>query len=83
MSVTDAKGDVDAQTSGGDMRVRQLTGNLVLRTSGGDIKAEGISGRVDVHTSGGDVEVSLLKATRWAARSGPPEGRFESHSIPE
>ncbi len=45
----------DLRTSGGDVEVGSLTGNVKIHTSGGDIRLERIDGGVDAGTSGGDV----------------------------
>lgn len=48
---------IDARTSGGDIEVANLNGDIAARTSGGDIEVGDIEGSVDLHTSGGDIEV--------------------------
>lgn len=48
---------IDARTSGGDIEVANLNGDIAARTSGGDIEVGHIEGSVDLHTSGGDIEV--------------------------
>lgn len=49
--------NVDANTSGGDISVRQLKGTSRLRTSGGDVTLIETGGNVRATTSGGDVTV--------------------------
>jgi DUF4097 and DUF4098 domain-containing protein YvlB len=49
------------RTSGGDVRVGDLTGRVDVRTSGGDVKLGRIDGTVQAGTSGGDVD--LVQAT--------------------
>jgi DUF4097 and DUF4098 domain-containing protein YvlB len=49
--------NVDVNTSGGDISVRQLKGTSRLRTSGGDIMLIETGGNVRATTSGGDVTV--------------------------
>ncbi|HVT04738.1 MAG TPA: DUF4097 family beta strand repeat-containing protein [Thermoanaerobaculia bacterium] len=50
--------DVDVNTSGGDVSVADLAGNVTIKTSGGDLKIGRIDGTVDAGTSGGDVVVN-------------------------
>ncbi|HEY0946250.1 MAG TPA: DUF4097 family beta strand repeat-containing protein [Opitutaceae bacterium] len=49
---------VDLKTSGGDVRVGNLTGKAQVRTSGGDVRLGRIDGVVDAGTSGGDVTLA-------------------------
>jgi len=46
---------VRAQSSGGNMAVRELEGNATMETSGGNVDAERVTGDVDLRTSGGNV----------------------------
>ena len=49
---------LDLKTSGGDIDVGDLRGDVVARTSGGDVNVGNVTGAViRVHTSGGDVTV--------------------------
>ena len=47
----------DLHTSGGGIKVGDLTGNVFVRTSGGGIRIGQIDGTVDAHTSGGDIRL--------------------------
>lgn len=47
--------NLNVSTSGGDIAVASLTGNVRARTSGGEMKFERIEGEIDGHTSGGDI----------------------------
>lgn len=49
------------RTSGGDIFIGDLSGNMAARTSGGDVSLGKISGDVFVSTSGGDI--SLTEST--------------------
>ncbi|MFC2135857.1 DUF4097 domain-containing protein [Bacteroidota bacterium] len=49
--------NVDLQTSGGDVSVDELTGELLLKTSGGDIDLTNTNGELQARTSGGDIDV--------------------------
>ncbi|MDA8528888.1 DUF4097 domain-containing protein [Opitutaceae bacterium] len=48
---------VNTRTSGGDIEISDLTGEVVARTSGGDIEVGHINGPVDLNTSGGDIKI--------------------------
>lgn len=56
-----AKFNVELRTSGGDIVVGDLTGEVMARTSGGDVKLGRIDGGVRANTSGGDIK--LVQAT--------------------
>ncbi len=49
---------VRAQSSGGNMSVRDLEGNATLETSGGNVDADRVMGSVDLRTSGGNVSAT-------------------------
>jgi len=49
--------NVQVKTSGGNIALADLTGDVSLDTSGGDLKIGRINGKVDASTSGGDVDV--------------------------
>lgn len=56
-------GDVDAQASSGDVRVRDTTGTLVVRASSGDVRVTGArAGRVSARTGSGDLDLTLAAA---------------------
>ncbi len=65
-----SKFNAELSTSGGDLIVGNLTGNLHGRTSGGDIKLERIDGDVDASTSGGDVILRESTARARVSTSG-------------
>lgn len=48
------------QTSGGDISVDQIDGEINLNTSGGDISVDKIKGDVNVTTSGGDLSLDNI-----------------------
>ena len=58
------------KTSGGDMMVSGLHGDLKGKTSGGDIKLSDIDGPIDVHTSGGDVTATRTTGDMKLGTSG-------------
>ena len=49
--------DARVRTSGGDLRVSHLTGEVDVRTSGGDIRYEDVDGPIRGRTSGGDIQL--------------------------
>jgi len=48
----------DLATSGGSIKLSDLTGNQKFATSGGSLKVENIDGKIDGNTSGGSINVS-------------------------
>lgn len=58
------------RSSGGDVRVDGITGDMEVRTSGGDISLSRIVGRVDLSSSGGLVEVEHVDGPVRAKTSG-------------
>jgi len=56
--------DVGLRTSGGNLRVGNLTGTLTAKTSGGNITLERVDGAVEANTSGGNI--SLREGTARA-----------------
>ena len=50
--------NLQIKTSGGDLRIANLTGQVRARTSGGSIDLGNIDGTVDARTSGGDVSLA-------------------------
>ena len=51
------EGTIDGQTSGGSIRMDDVTGKVDVSTSGGDIRAGRITGDGRFNTSGGDIDV--------------------------
>jgi DUF4097 and DUF4098 domain-containing protein YvlB len=65
-----AQYNVDLKTSGGDINVSDLNGQVKAKTSGGDISLGRINGVVDAHTSGGDVSMAGSHASATLSTSG-------------
>ncbi len=63
-------GDVKGQTSGGDIRVADVTGMVEMKTSGGDIQTKKIGGNAVLKTSGGDIRVGVVSGDVEAVTSG-------------
>lgn len=49
------KFNIDATTSGGDIKLQNIKGKILTRTSGGDISLNDLDGNINVSTSGGDI----------------------------
>lgn len=49
--------DCDIETEGGDISIRDLTGDVIAGTGGGDLELESINGEVEIKTGGGDIEI--------------------------
>lgn len=64
------KFDLDINTSGGNLTVGSLIGQLMLNTSGGNIELEKIEGDVQAKTSGGNLVFESIKGTLTAKTSG-------------
>lgn len=62
--------NVDLKTSGGDISVSDLNGQVRANTSGGDISLGRINGVVDAHTSGGEVSMAGSHANATLSTSG-------------
>ena len=50
--------NLDIKTSGGDVNIESISGEIVIKTSGGDIEFKNSQGSLSAKTSGGDVEGS-------------------------
>jgi len=62
--------DVDIDTSGGSIRVSDLTGDLNARTSGGSIRVGSVKGEVELNTSGGSIQTEEIYGPLNAHTSG-------------
>ncbi len=60
----------DLKTSGGDIVVGDLDGNLKARTSGGEIKMGKMGADIEASTSGGDVELEEGRGSSHLSTSG-------------
>jgi hypothetical protein len=49
--------NLDLTTSGGDVEVKYMNGEIEIVTSGGDIEVDNSEGKLSAKTSGGDVEI--------------------------
>ena len=52
------KFNLNLKTSGGDVEIKNTSGEIVIKTSGGDIELKNSQGSLSAKTSGGDVEVT-------------------------
>ena len=53
-------GKVNGHTSGGDIRIEYVNGDVEMETSGGDISVKDIMGDLRLETSGGDIETGWV-----------------------
>lgn len=65
-----ARYNLQLGTSGGDIHVGDLNGEVRAKTSGGDLDLGRIGGIVDARTSGGDVSISSARANVTLGTSG-------------
>jgi hypothetical protein len=70
ITVGQLQGDARGKTSGGDIRLTELTGPVDMSTSGGDVRAEQVEGNTRLNTSGGDIEVARINGDLDAKTSG-------------
>ncbi len=68
--VGDLDGRVDAHTSGGDLEIGRVGGDVNASTSGGGIAIEEGRGRTKLSTSGGDIKAGLLAGDAMLDTSG-------------
>jgi hypothetical protein len=61
---------VKANTSGGNMSLRNLEGDVRFETSGGNLSVEGVDGTVNMNTSGGNIHVRTIKGAVKGETSG-------------
>jgi len=57
ISLSDVIGEIQSETSGGDIDIENTAGRTNLNTSGGDISVVNVSGDVSGSTSGGDIKL--------------------------
>lgn len=65
-----ARINLDLNTSGGDIKVDDLSGTVRAGTSGGDVVIARIDGEVDARTSGGDITLRQVSARAKVHTSG-------------
>ena len=62
--------NINANTSGGDIKVGGVSGGIYLKTSGGDIWGDRFEGNFIAKTSGGDINIFCKNAKIEASTSG-------------
>ncbi|NWF50161.1 MAG: DUF4097 family beta strand repeat protein [Ignavibacteriaceae bacterium] len=73
-------------TSGGDIRIKDVSGSQLLNTSGGDIWIMNTSGKIKAITSGGDINIDTHKGESDVSTSGGDikainfEGQFKAET---
>jgi len=70
ISARQIKGTARLRTSGGDVTLLEIGGNMRATTSGGNVTVRDSEGDVDVKTSGGDLELERIKGMLTGATSG-------------
>jgi len=70
LSVSHLEGDATGKTSGGDVTMADVTGQVRMRTSGGDMKIDRIKGDVLMVTSGGDIVAKTITGSLDVETSG-------------
>ncbi len=65
-------------SSGGDIQLKDLTGNIELKTSGGDVAVRNTNGELKVGTSGGDISLDNNSGDITLKTSG---GDIQTHSF--
>ncbi len=79
IKVEDISGEVEVDTSGGNLEIGMVTGGDVdAHTSGGRITIEGVDGNVDANTSGGNIDIGNVSGNVSADTSG---GRIEIGNV--
>jgi DUF4097 and DUF4098 domain-containing protein YvlB len=61
ITITGAKGGVEAHTQNGDIVIEDVADMVDIGTLNGDIQVRGVNGSVDISTVGGDVSLSDIK----------------------
>jgi len=64
------KFNLELATSGGDLEINGIGGNVKLHTLGGDVMAKDITGVVEVNTAGGDLVFTSISGQLHANTSG-------------
>ena len=65
-----ARFNLKLMTSGGDIKVGDLNGDVRCKTSGGDLQLGHIGGTVEIKTSGGEVRVAGVRGNATLGTSG-------------
>lgn len=57
----DLKGELNADTDGGNVNFENVKGKVLVETSGGNISGENVEGNVNLHTNGGNISLGDVK----------------------
>lgn len=68
--LTDRQAPVTLKTSGGDIQIGNVTGDIDARTSGGNLALVACTGNVELKTSGGNIKAGPVKGTENVDTSG-------------
>lgn len=63
-------GEIQGETSGGDIRISDVNGSVDMSTGGGNIRAGDIIGNISMTTSGGDIDIGAVSGTAEVTTSG-------------
>jgi len=63
-------GDAKGSTSGGNISIERVKGNVSMSTSGGNIKTGDIDGKADLRTSGGNITLASVNGEASVSTSG-------------
>ncbi|HEX9613921.1 MAG TPA: DUF4097 family beta strand repeat-containing protein [Bacteroidota bacterium] len=63
-------GKIEGSTSGGDIKLSNVTGTVDMSTSGGDVRVGEIKGNAELSTSGGDIEIRSVDGEATVRTSG-------------
>ncbi len=69
---------VNTKTSGGDIEIKRINGELEFYTSGGDVEIKNSKGSLVAKTSGGDIEINEFEGSTTLKTSG---GDIEAKNI--
>ena len=70
--------NANVSSSGGDINLASLQGEIVLKSSGGDITVKNTNGKLDISTSGGDIALDNAVGNQKLSTSG---GDIESNGF--
>jgi DUF4097 and DUF4098 domain-containing protein YvlB len=70
IDVHSIKGSVQGETSGGDILLADIEGEVAMNTSGGGIRAEKVKGDLRTETSGGDIAITSVVGSVDVSTSG-------------
>ncbi len=74
--------NIEAKTSGGDIEVKKVDGEMGLYTSGGDVEIDNSKGSLVAKTSGGDIEINgFVGSTKLKTSGGDIEVKMVTGDV--